>query len=110
MGQGCDDGHCNEPLHLAIAIELRRPARAAVEMLSHDAFDTAFCVSCELEVPKQNGRMETHCVAGHVGLELRNGGENYPFEVAQICRNPAEFWLWRLFAFELRRWAYAARA
>jgi hypothetical protein len=75
MGQGCDDGHCNEPLHLAIAIELRRPARAAVEMLSHDAFDTAFCVSCELEVPKQNGRMETHCLAGHVRvdhqLELR---------------------------------------
>src|SRR2546428_10478105 len=25
-------------------------------------------------------------------------------------RNPAEFWLWRLFAFELRRWGYAARA
>src|SRR5260370_5791045 len=23
--------------------------------------------------------------------------------IAQICRNPAEFWLWRLFEFELRR-------
>src|SRR2546430_11189656 len=29
--------------------------------------------------------------------------------VARICRNPAEFWLWRLFAFELRRRGYAAR-
>jgi hypothetical protein len=26
------------------------------------------------------------------------------------CGDPAEFWLWSLFAFELRRWRYAARA
>src|SRR6266478_6617807 len=25
-------------------------------------------------------RMETHCLAGHVGLELRNVDANYPFE------------------------------
>ena len=32
------------------------------------------------QVPKQNGRMETHCLAGHVRLELRNVATNYPFE------------------------------
>ena len=32
------------------------------------------------QVPKQNGRMETHCLAGHVRLELRNVDTNYPFE------------------------------
>ena len=26
------------------------------------------------------GRMETHCLAGHAGLELRNVVANYPFE------------------------------
>ena len=26
------------------------------------------------------GRMETHCLAGHVRFELRNVGANYPFE------------------------------
>src|SRR5947208_4823085 len=32
-----------------------------------------------------------------------------PLKVLQICKNPAEFWPQRLFAFELRRWGYAAR-
>jgi hypothetical protein len=32
------------------------------------------------QVPKQNRRMEPHCLAGHVGLELRNVIANYPFE------------------------------
>jgi HAMP domain-containing protein len=54
---------------------------------------------------------ETDCVAGHVGLELRNVDTNYRFERShRFAGNPAEFWLWRLFAFELRRWGYAARA
>ena len=35
--------------------------------------------------------------------ELRNVVAKYPFErFAQISRDPAEFWSWRLFAFELR--------
>ena len=25
-------------------------------------------------------------------------------KIAQICGDPSEFWLWRVFAFELRRW------
>jgi hypothetical protein len=34
---------------------------------------------------------------------LRNVVAKYPFErFAQISRDPAEFWPWRLFAFELR--------
>jgi hypothetical protein len=32
------------------------------------------------QVPKQNGRMETHCLAGHVGLELRNPCADDVFE------------------------------
>src|SRR6266404_9431714 len=30
-------------------------------------------------------------------------------KVLQICKNPAEFWPQRVFAFELRRWGNAAR-
>jgi hypothetical protein len=53
---------------------------------------------------------ETDCVAGHVRLELRNVDANYRIERShRFAGNPAEFWLWRLFAFELRRWGYAAR-
>jgi hypothetical protein len=45
-----------------------------------------------------------HCVAGHVGLELRNVVANYPFESPTDLRGiQAEFWPQRLFAFELRR-------
>ena len=33
-----------------------------------------------------------------------------PLKARTHFRNPAEFWLRRLFAFELRRWRYAARA
>jgi hypothetical protein len=44
------------------------------------------------------------CVAGHVGLELRNVVANYCFEkFLQISTDPAEFWPQRLFALELRR-------
>jgi len=32
-----------------------------------------------------------------------------PLKVLQICKNPAEFWPQRVFAFELRRWGNAAR-
>src|SRR6516162_429174 len=39
--------------------------------------------------------------------ETRTTAQRDP--TACICGNPAEFWLWRLFAFELRRWGYAAR-
>src|SRR6266699_1312189 len=51
------------------------------------------------------------CVAGHVGLELRNVVTNYPVESSidfrESSRIPAPQ---RQFPFELRRWAYAARA
>src|SRR6266702_3949079 len=35
--------------------------------------------------------------------------EIIPLKVLQICKNPAEFWPQRVFAFELRRWGNAAR-
>ena len=34
------------------------------------------------QVPKQNGRMETHCLAGHVRLELANPSASYLFGIA----------------------------
>jgi hypothetical protein len=30
---------------------------------------------------KQNGRMETHCLAGHAGFELQNPSASYVFEM-----------------------------
>jgi hypothetical protein len=43
--------------------------------------------------------------------DLRNVDANYLFETPhRFAGNPAQFWLWRLFAFELRYWEYAARA
>src|SRR5215469_7665309 len=59
----------------------------------------------------RNTPQRQDCLAGVGGLELRNVDTNYLFERShRFAGNPAEFWLWRLFAFELRRWGYAARA
>jgi hypothetical protein len=53
---------------------------------------------------------ETDCVAGHVGLELRNVVANYLFEKPhRFSVDSAEFRPQRLFAFELRRCGHAAR-
>ncbi len=47
---------------------------------------------------------------GGKDFEPENVVANYPCERSHnICGNPVEFWLWRLFAFELRRWGYRAR-
>ena len=48
-------------------------------------------------------------MAGHVRLELRNVGANYPFEKSRRFVTIHEFWPRRPFAFELRRWGYAVR-
>jgi hypothetical protein len=61
-------------------------------------------------LPKQNGRMETHCLAGHTRLELRNVGANYSFERShRFVGIQANASYRRLFAFELRCWGGAAR-
>ena len=44
------------------------------------AFRRSAALADVVASPKQNGCMETHCVAGHVRLELRNVVANYPFE------------------------------
>src|SRR5215469_4829071 len=51
------------------------------------------------------------CMAGMEGFELRNVVANYPFERShRFVGIQPNFWPQRLFAFELRRWRYAARA
>src|SRR5262245_13842071 len=54
-------------------------------------------------LPRGHSPLRPDWLAGQRGLELRNVVAKYPFErFAQISRDPAEFWPWRLFAFELR--------
>src|SRR6516225_11475625 len=57
-----------------------------------------------------HGLQRRYCLAGHVGLELRNVAANYPFETShRFSGDQAEFWPQRLFSFELRRREDAAR-
>jgi hypothetical protein len=63
------------------------------------------CIACAW----LGSALETDCVAGHVGLELRNVGASYAVEKARISEDQAELWPQRLFAFELRWWEDAAR-
>src|SRR5262249_51642029 len=53
---------------------------------------------------------ETDCVAGHVGLELRNVVANIPLKARADSQDPSRILAQRLFAFEARRRGYAARA
>ena len=49
------------------------------------AFRRSAALADVVASPKQNGCMETHCVAGHVGgLEVRNVVAKYPFERSHI--------------------------
>ena len=47
------------------------------------AFRRSAALADVVASPKQNGCMETHCVAGHVGLELRNPCASHVFEISQ---------------------------
>jgi hypothetical protein len=44
------------------------------------AFRRSAALADVVASPKQNGCMETHCMAGVGGLELRNVVAKYPFE------------------------------
>ena len=108
---------------------LSRPAFGSERGAQQDARDNGPCDACLFlitrtilkclgmagisafgDLPRRRRCRETYCVAGHVGLELRNVVANYLFEKPhRFSVDSAEFRPQRLFAFELRRCGHAAR-
>jgi hypothetical protein len=79
-------------------MESNRAARTMFDTLSENCI---FYISPMYEFSHRLGHVWTaDCVAGHVGLELRNVAANYPFERSRrFAGGPAEFSRQRLFAF-----------